>query len=219
MAVMIPERRSTEMHLNTAYRHMRLCTQVKGADSLIQPIKKAIDELKAASIKSEEAKTAKEAAYDLVCMQDAILDDEIRTFFDEVKMFDRKNPTGKVMKALFPEESFGKIVNAPLYAEPDEAEKILTRLQSLDEEHSLKKDQEGLQNAITNSRDGLGKYNHLITQWKMAEAEEEIAKANLRRQYEHNYLDAIKLFDKRFAQRLFPNLTRAAKFESEVAEN
>ena len=53
----------------------------------------------------------------------------------------------------------------------------------------------------------------------MAEAEEEIAKANLRRKYVPNYSDAIKLFDKRYAQRLFPNLSRAAKIENEVVEN
>jgi len=213
---MIPERRSTEMHLNTAYRHMRLCSQVKGAESLIPPIEKAIADLKDAYAETEQARINKEAANDLVNMYDAVLDDEVRNLFDEVKKYDRNNPTGKIMKMIFPEERYGDIVKAPLYSEPDEANKLITRIDSLGD-HPLKQETGALSQAIAQSRESIATLKDLITQWKMVEAEEEIAKGKLRLQYEHNYLDAIKMFDKRFAQRLFPNLTKASKIQIEIS--
>ena len=48
-------------------------------------------------------------------------------------------------------------------------------------------------------------------------ANEEVVQANLRRQYEFNYLDAIKMFGKTFANRLFPKTVSRKKLEAEVA--
>jgi len=44
---------------------------------------------------------------------------------------------------------------------------------------------------------------------KFAKAEEEIAQANLRRQYEANYLNARMNFGKISAEQLYPSLSKA----------
>ncbi|WP_180327192.1 hypothetical protein [Labilibaculum manganireducens] len=47
-------------------------------------------------------------------------------------------------------------------------------------------------------------------------ANEEVAQANLRKQYEFNYLDAIKIFGKTFANRLLPQTVSKKKIEAEL---
>jgi len=61
---------------------------------------------------------------------------------------------------------------------------------------------------------GAEKLMTAIRNQKMAEAEEAISQATLRRQYELNYLEARKEFGRTTAERLFPQIgSRAAKEE------
>ncbi len=58
----------------------------------------------------------------------------------------------------------------------------------------------------------------MIKQVKTCEAEEDIAQAALRRQYENNYLDARKQLGKIRAERLFPKLkVKTRTLQSEKA--
>ncbi len=52
---------------------------------------------------------------------------------------------------------------------------------------------------------------------KIAEAEEEIARTALRRQYESNYLAAREKFGRLVAENLFPDLAARKKAETEGA--
>lgn len=66
---------------------------------------------------------------------------------------------------------------------------------------------------VTASRKAIKAYEESIKQLKTTQAEEDIAKATLRRQYEINYLDARKQLGKTLAERLFPKLNNSSRGE------
>ena len=58
-----------------------------------------------------------------------------------------------------------------------------------------------------------------IREVKLAEADLEISKEKLQRQYEINYLDARKQFVKRKAEHLFPKLSRNTREDEQIDAN
>jgi hypothetical protein len=209
MARLISEQRSTTTHVNMANRHCRLCKQNKGADEWIVRITPFIDSLKQREAQTMAAREEKDAAYDNVILKDSLLDDMVRTLFERCNQHKRQNPGDNIVQLLFPNGTFGDVVSVPLYSEADVVEKIVSRLEDLGSDHPLADLVAPLRTAIQSDRDALGVHKTAITEWKSTEAEEEMAKAALRRQYEHNYLDAVKQFGKRYAERLFPKTGRS----------
>ncbi len=211
MAQLLYERQSTKAHLNAVSRHIRLCRRASGTEEVIaaiNPYYKALIEKQNAS---EEAKQKREMAYDDVIFNDDLLDDEVRTCYDDCKKHDRKNPGRPVLNIVFPDGKFSPIINAPLKDEPDEVEQLVIRIESLGAEHPLNQTIASLKEGINNCRNALKEYHNSISTQKSVEALEEIAQANLRRQYEYNYLDLIKLFGKKHANRFFPVLHNTSK--------
>jgi hypothetical protein len=205
---MISERRSTATHVNLANRHCRLCKQNKGTNALIDRMTPFIDSLMKREAQTEAAREEKDAAHDNVILKDSLMDDMVRTLFERCKQHQRQYPGENLIQLLFPNGTFGDVVSMPLYSEADEVEKIVSRLENLGSEHPLADMIDPLKTAIQNDREAIAVHTVAITTWKTAEAEEEMAKAALRRQYEHNYLDAVKQFGKRYAERLFPKTGR-----------
>ena len=85
-------------------------------------------------------------------------------------------------------------------------ERLAMRLEDLGKEHALYPMAAELRQQITVSRKTMKAYDDVLQQIKTCEAEEEIARGTLRRQYESNYLDARKQLGKMRAERLFPKL-------------
>jgi len=209
MATMITEARSSEMHESICNRHQRLCQRTKGAEVLVQKIAPCIVNLSNKRIETQRCKQNKEEMNDGVILANSEMDDEVRTLHEKCKQYDREHPGSQLVKRIFPGGRIGTITRASLKSQSTEMGQLVVRLNSLEEEHPLRSAIAPMQESMTKEQEAQRLYREAFSQWKAAIAEENIAKAELRQQYEHNYLDAVKLFGKRFAQRLFPKLTKS----------
>lgn len=221
MATMITDRMSTELHLHYGKRHVRLAKQTKGAEELVQAM---FSPMSALSVKHEAKQKCADdrmANYDDMILYNAFLSDVIRNISDSAKQYDRNNPGRSIYTSLFPDGKTMSITSASLLKTPDMAEQVLQRLKKLGAEHPLFAYADPLSESITRVRSGFKTYQKSITNEKTAIAEEELAQADMRKQYEFNYLDAVKLFGKVFANRLFPKMSSRKKKEEvelQVAE-
>lgn len=219
MATLLKNSMSSETQIAYAERHVRLCQQTNGAESLVSNIQPKIENLEI-QIKNRTQKVkARYAAYDEIILKDSILDDCIKNLVGSTKQYDRSNPGRPVFDLLFPDGKPSNITNASYTKEVEKSDQLLLRLQSLGEGHSLLSHVEPLNNAIAAARAAIAGHQEKVTEEKVAIANEELAQAELRKQYEFNSLDAIKLFGKSYANRLFPKFTNGKKkVEEEVVE-
>jgi len=215
MATMLTDRMSSELHLSYSKRHVRLSKQTKGAEALAQAMLAPMAALSGKQQNTKNSKEARSEAYDDVVLFDAALDDVIRNLSDSVKQYDCNHPGRSIYTSLFPDNKTTTITGAPISKEPNLADQLIQRLKGLGEEHSLSAFVEPLALAISNSRSAISAYQTALTNEKVAEAEENIAQADLRKQYEFNYFDAAKLFGKSYANRLFPKIGNRKKKEQD----
>ena len=214
MARKLNDSMSSEVHLNHALRHSRRCKQTKGAAELANTMDPFISELDTKSLETKKEKLLQDNAYDDLVFNEGELDDRIRTISDLAKQHERENPAGLVYKLLFPNGGFSGIIRFSFAKKADAAEELKERIKSLGAEHSLSAQITPLEESIANVRTSLSTLQQAKTKVRTVVANEEVAQANLRKQYEHNYLDAIKTFGKTFANRLFPQITSKKKLEA-----
>ncbi|MDQ1769259.1 hypothetical protein GQR60_00315 [Labilibaculum sp. A4] len=221
MAGKLNDAMSSEVHINSALRHSRRCKQTKGATELAGAIDPFITDLETKSSETKKEKLLHDNSYDDLVFNSGGLDDRIRTISDTAKQYDRENPGRPVHKLLFPNGGYSTILRFPITKKVDAAEEIQERIKSLGEEHVLVAQLPLLSEAISKVRTSIAALQQANTKVRTAVANEEVAQANLRRQYEFNYLDAIKMFGKTFANRLFPKAVSRKKIKEElaVAEN
>lgn len=217
MARKLNDAMSSEVHINNSIRHSRRCKQTKGAEVLATSITPLINELDEKSIETKKQKLSRDNSYDDLIFNEGTLDDQIRNTSGAVKQFDRNNPGRPVYKLIFPEGGFSNILRFSHTKKANTAVQIVERLKSLGEEHPLFVQIPLLIAAITKQRTAIADLQQAETQVRTAVANEEVAQANLRRQYEFNHLDAIKMFGKTYANRLFPQTVSKKKIEEELA--
>ncbi|RUT73598.1 hypothetical protein [Ancylomarina longa] len=217
MAKLLNDRMSSQVHISNANRHARLCKRTKGAEALAEAIAPKVIVLKDKREATLTQKEVRDAAYDDVVYNDAALDDTIRNISDSAKQYDRNNPGRPIYNLLFPDGKYSDIVRAPFVKELGLAEQLSERLKSLGAEHELYAHVAPLGAAISNMQGSMKKLDEEELKVKTATANEELAQLELRKQYEFNYLDAAKLFGKKYADRLFPKSVSKAKAEPEVS--
>lgn len=217
MAKNLNDAMSSEVHINNSLRHSRRCKQTKGAEIFVTNINPFITDLEVKSDDTKKERLLQYNAYDDLIFNEGGLDDRIRTISDAAKQYDRENPGRPVHKLLFPNGGYSTILRFTFIKKADAAEEIKERIKSLGEEHSLIAQITPLEESISKVRTALADLQQAKTKVRTAVANEEVAQANLRKQYEFNYLDAIKMFGKTFANRLFPQTVSKKKIEEEVA--
>lgn len=215
MAKMMNNSMSSDTQITTAFRHKRLCYQY-GAEQLSTAITTPIAILEAKKQASLLKRNDRYTTYDFRLMLDGQLDDTIRNISAAVKQFDRDNVGRPLYAILFPDGGFTAITGASFHAELDKAQQLLQRLKSLGEGHTLQPHIEPLTAKIAACRIAETNFYEAVTEEKTALAEESLAKTELCQQYEFNYLDAIKLFGKTHANRLFPKSVSSKKIEEPV---
>lgn len=218
MATLLRDKMSSEAHINHSERHVRLCQQTQGAESLVANIQPKIDNLQAqVNIRIDKVK-ARYSAYDSIVFKDAMLDDCIKNLAGSVKQYDRSHPGRPIFTRLFPDGRPSTITDASFTKELSKAEGLLVRLQSLAEENSLHNHDAILSTAIKASRQAVLDHKDAVLKESLATSAEELLQVELRNQYEFNYFDAAKLFGKNYANRLFPKFTsKKKKLVEEVA--
>jgi hypothetical protein len=95
--------------------------------------------------------------------------------------------------------------------EPGEAERIVATIDTLGNSHPLYPLAAQLRTDIAGVNTAIEAYKKAVSELTVAEAGEEAAKAELRQQYEFNYLDARKELGAIIAERIFPILTSHVK--------
>ena len=210
---MLSTRMSSESILSNVKRHQSLCKQVPGAEKFATAIQPVVDKLKEKHQISVNAFDDKGAAYDNVVLKDTMLDDVIRDISDAAKQYDRKNVGRGIYTDLFPDGKTTTITNASLGKEPDKADQLLQRFNIFEEGNPMLTQMAPLTTAIADTRTALTAYQQAITDEKKALADEAMAQEDVIRQYEFNFLDASKLFGKRYANRLFPKTPKPKKEE------
>ncbi|MBI4615177.1 MAG: hypothetical protein HY720_16300 [Planctomycetes bacterium] len=211
MAQMLYEDDSSQRHLDLVRRHQRRCRKTKGAAgyaSKIEPARAALEEKVAATRRKREAE---EDAGDDHGLADELQDDNVTTVWDRAGEFDRDNPGAGMQAKLFPSGRRTDVTEANIWIEPDEVDKIVSVLAGLPEDHPLRPLAEPLGEAAQGSRaagEGVGK---ALRQRKLAEGDEELAAADVRRAYERNYLNARDVLGRKVAERLFVKNKRRAK--------
>tara|TARA_R110001583_G_scaffold25760_6_gene93089 strand:+ start:3209 stop:3874 length:666 start_codon:yes stop_codon:yes gene_type:complete len=213
MARMLHTRMSSESILSNAGRHQSLCKQVPGAEHLATAIQPVINNLKEKKSLSLTALEDKGTAYDNMVLKDTILDDVVRDISDAAKQYDRKNIGRGIYTSLFPDGKTTSITNVSYSQEPIEADKFLSRFDKFEEGNSLLAHKAPLTAAIADARTMISAYVLAIDKEKMALEIESSAQDDVIRQYEFNYLDAAKLFGKKYANRLFPKTPKYKKIE------
>lgn len=207
----IYQRDSTSVHLGAVRRFISLARKQKGTEKFIQSIlpkqQKLLEKHQLCTVANEQ----REDAYDDILYADRDLDDTIRTTFEKCKQHDRENVSDQVLLKIFPDGTFSEIVNMPYAKEPEAAERIAATIETLGETHPLYPMAATLRVNITNVNKAIEAYKKAVTELTRTEVEEETAKAELRQQYEFNYLDARKELGLTFADRIFPALTSRTK--------
>ena len=204
MARLLQDRDSSALHLNLARRHQRLARRYRlaGFATAIEPLVAA---LKAKAGVTEEKDFERQAAYDEVLAADGVQDDAVRNVFDAAKIFDREHPGAPALLTLFPTGGYGDLVDEPLTKQPADVDALAVRVESLGAAHALSGHAAKLRAGAAGVRITLDALDTAVRALKGAEAEEELAQAALRRQYEGNYLDARKSPGRPLAERLFPS--------------
>lgn len=219
MAKLLNDKMSSQTHMSNTNRHIRLCNQTQGAEQLSKAIAPKVSSLKEKNLATLAAKENRDAAYDILVYKDAVLDDTIRNISDSAKQYDRRNPGRPIYNLLFPDGKYSDIVRAPFTKEVGLAIQLSERLTSLGAEHELNANVALLTTAITDVQTAIKNLADEDNKVKVELAKEELAQVDLRKQYEYNYHDAVKLFGKKFADRLFPKtVSKPKEVEEEVTE-
>jgi hypothetical protein len=216
MARLLYKHDSLALHIRLTRRHIRLCGQVKGGASYAQAIQPELDNL----LQKEEALSAavevSENAYDDLILKDSFLDDSVRTLFERSKQYDRENREG-VSVLLFPDLTFSDIVNMPYSEEPKKVSSLIQKLETLSPAHELRSLAGTLQQKVNDVNVALDARQQAADTVRRCQVDVELAKNEIRAQYEANYLDARKVSGRQTAESLFPKVVQR-KFKGEEEE-
>jgi hypothetical protein len=216
MARFLADRDSSALHLQVSHRHQRLARRY-GFPAYATSIQPQIDALKAKSAAYDERELERQAAYDELQAADGDLDDTVRNLHSAAQTFDRENLGGGTLTTLFPDSRFTTVTEQPITQELTAIEGLITRLSSLGAQHALSPFIQKLQEGRQTVQDALTAQSTAITARAAADAEEELAQAALRRQYEINYYNAAKQLGKAGAEKLFPDFRSTAKTREQPA--
>lgn len=220
MARMLYLRDSASFMLNAVRRHRRLCNKISYGASYSEAILPAATALEGKYKLLKTASGNREDAYDDVMLADSDLDNIIRDTFDTWKPYLRNHQTDLQANRVFPDGKFSNIIRLPYADEPNEADGVAAKIESLGATHPLYPLAARIKTQTAVVRNAIAAHKEAIRKQKLEEAEVEIAKMDLVRAYEVNYLDARKQNGAIAADRLFPQFISRDKDEApEKPEN
>ena len=200
------QRDSVARHLDAAERHIQLCRQNKYGEKFITNIQQAKDDLQTKQDVLKKALQDKTMAMDNIRLCDMLLDDIIRKLHGRAKEYDRDVPGQNVRMLLFPGGRLTPVISMPLNDEPNEAEQIAGKIESLGSDNPLLPIAMEIREAVEKCRQAAKEYTNSLQTISGMQTEAEIAKVALGRQYANNYFQAASEYGKNYAERLFPEI-------------
>jgi len=194
---------------------MQLCRQNKGGEKYLNAIEPHYNDLNA---KAEALKTSarnRVIAKDTIRLKDLMLDDELRKLHNRAKEYDKDFPGSKLTALLFPKGNITSTLIKSYEKEPDVADQIALKVESLGESHPLYPMAAAIRTAIGECKDALEAHKEAADVEATAKTHVDLAKANFRKAYSDNYHQAAKDTDKRYAEKLFPRIKPYQKKDEE----
>ena len=208
MARMLRSADSADKHLDATRRHIRLCNQVTGAQKYAKAIQPQYAALTEKHAQYKQVIDNRIDAYDDMILHDREQDNSVRTAFERCKQYERENPNDPVLHIIFPHEKYGELIRKNLFKEPNSIEQLAVKFESLGPKHKLFPIAAYLRKYIACMRKSVRAFREALRKEKVAQAQEEMVKSELRTQYEANYLDARKDMGRVHADSLFPKLAQ-----------
>lgn len=210
MAEMFHDDDSSEKHLSASRLHIRRCRKMTGAEGLADAIAPVRTRLVGAVAVTEQREEEEEDAKDDVEVAGLAGAEVLRTLSGRAEEHDRRHNTN-THGAIFVEGGFSKLLDSKGAVAPLVLEDVAFKVRLLGEgTEDLQPFADESEAAATAIRAAEAVVEQALKARKLAEADEELAQAALRKQYEHNYLDAKKAFGAR-AERLFPKIRKRRK--------
>ncbi len=218
MAQRLHNKYSPGMCVTISKRHSRLCTQIPGCEQLSTAIESGIANVVQKMAQKKVAEETRDGFYDLIAFHDSELDNKIRIAASRSKDYDLENPSSRTYETIFPQDTT-QIIRTNALQEPAEVMKVVSRIQTLGSSHPLYSQAKILTEAADKVNEIAAQYLDSINKVGAADAELQIAKADLIRQYLSNMFEAEKLFGRKMADRLFPRMVRKSSSEEETENN
>lgn len=219
MAAMIFTRDSTNKVLGVCRRHKRRCNRVKGAGKYAELIDPAYENLIKKWSQREEARENSIDMKDDIFMETTVVNNAIRTVYEDCKQYDRLHPDSTVMNSIFPSGTFyNDFILLKLGKKVLKVKQLIYKFTTLSDKHHLFKCAAMLKNKLHKLEKTRKLFQEAKHAEKLAEVDEQMAKADLCKAYEANYLDARHTFNRDFAESLFPKITKncnSSKMEEE----
>jgi hypothetical protein len=197
---------------------VRLCAQVPGTEFLSNPIKVLITDVETKISAKKVAVEEKETCYDIIGFRDAMMDNAIRTIASRAKDYDLNTPGSNAYRTIFPENTTD-IINLNPAEEVSEVSKVVTRIKSLGETHPIYPLITTLTESAAQVDIAIKAHLDAITAVGAADAQLQLAKTALIRQYLSNMFDAEKRFGRKTADRLFPRIINSKNDDSDDETN
>jgi hypothetical protein len=210
MARLLYKDDSVALHKRLTRRHIRLCGQVKGGAPFAIAIQPKLDNFLQTEQALSAANETYENTYDDLILKDEDLDNSVRTLFERSRQYDRENGSN-VSVLLFPDLTFSDIINMPYSEEPKKVSSLIQKLETLEPGHELRSLVGFLQQRVDAVNMALDARQQASDTIRRCQVNEELAKNEVRAQYEMNYLDARKALGKQIAESLFPKVARRKK--------
>jgi hypothetical protein len=218
MAEMLRDSDSSVKHLSIARRHIRLYTLQSGAEFLVANMQSSYTQLQTTFTAKRAAQEAEEDARDDLEFRGRDAADTLRTISERAKQHDREHPGDNAFAHVFPEGGFSEYITSQGTVSASNCGVIAKRIAELGANHPMMAFAGDLNARVTAIDEGQTNYDTALRARKMAEADDELAQAALRRAYEHNALDAQKKFGKR-ADRLFPRIRKTSRRDEDGGED
>ena len=166
--------------------------------------------LEAAKDAREAAEEAEENAADDLELAGRDGANAIRNLSSAAKQYDRANPGERTHDTLLA-DGYSDFIHSDGTVVPLTLDKLVAKVKSLGDTHALAPNGAALITTATAIRTADAALKTATEARAIAEANEEIAQAALRRAYEANYLDGRKKFGREEVERLFPRIRRRKK--------
>jgi hypothetical protein len=183
-----------------------MSAQMPGTEFLTDPMKLVVSDAEAKIAAKKAAADEVDACLDTIGLKDVLLDNNIRVVASRAKEYDQSVPGARTYEMLFPQNT-SDLINENPADEVVDVMKVVTRIQSLGESHPLFSFAAKLTECATDVDNAIKKHLDSITSLGNVEAQLQIAKAALVRQYLSNMFEAEKRLGKRIADRLFPKIS------------
>lgn len=201
-----------------AKRAVRLFSQVPGINNALSSnLEAANKDVITKMTAFELANDDKDHRYDMVQFRDAELDNAVRDAAEACKKYDRNFLGSNVFLTVFP-KNITPIIETYFLNEPAEVKKVISRVQNLGPDHPLRNLADVLSNALALSEQAIKELNDSISKAAVCQVDLEISKNNLVKTYNNTILDAIKLYGRKGANKLFPQI-RSSSISDEDEED